>query len=344
MNRDLVLTALGASPAAAGELPLVAVGGRPVTVTTGWSDLACDVAARRGSGLVVVDDPAGPAVAPRPGAGSPRPWPVVAITTSPWSARRADLGLLVGRSGPSDHDGLDEATAVTFTERFLDRCSDGPAASARPGPSLTELVPFPPDQPYDLPAVVAAVVDDGSWVEFDGRGAREVLTAVARLGGRSVGVVACRPSDGRGALGPAAAARIDRLVRWCEGGGRPLVSFVDTDGTRDAADGDDVRAVLAAATAVRSSAVTKLAVVVGGAVGRAAVLTAAVGGRADLVLPWPRARFGRTPLRATGAAAGTGADDAVREADLLDIVHPDDTRSRLIEALELLRGAREYAR
>jgi propionyl-CoA carboxylase beta chain len=355
MNRDLVLDALGAPSAAAGELPLVAVAGRPATVSASWSDQACDVAARRGSALVVVDDDAGRSVGPRPGAASARPWPVVAVTTSARSARRADFGLLVGTTGPADHDGLDEAGAVALAARFLDRCSDGPPAPARPGPSLVDIVPFPLDGRYDARDVLAAVLDDGTWVEFDRAGAAEVLTAVARIGGRSVGIAASLPASGDGVLTPAGAARIARLVRWCEGadrGGRPLVTFVDTDGIAPAEDGDDVRAVLDAAIAVRGSAVAKVAVVVGRCVGLGATLTAAVGGRADLVLPWPRARFARESsartvgngLHDAGRPLGANAVEVARDADVFDVVHPDETRARLVEALDLLRGTREYAR
>jgi len=371
MNATAFLAALGVAGApdverslAAGGLPLVTVAGRPVTFAGACTAEAMAVAAHRGSALLVVaaDEPGDVATGPAAGTVPPRaaapsgpgdhgataaPWPIVAVGRSPWTVRGADLGLLVGVTGPADRDRLDEPAAATLANGFLTAAFDGPARPPASDRSLLEIVPFALEGTYDVADVLAAVLDDGAWVELDAGAAPEVLTAVARLDGRSVGVAASRPSAGRGGIGPAGAARIERLVRFCEaapGGGRPLITVVDTDGVRLTGPGpggaphaDAVAAVRGAATAVRRSPVPKVAVVAGRAVGLGATLLAAVGGRADMVLPWPRARFALAPHDPP-----VDALDAAREADVVDIIHPDDTRARLVEALELLRGTREY--
>jgi len=299
---------------------------------------------------------AGGAVGPEMSATPVGPWPVVVAAASPWAVAGADLGLLVGERGPSDHAGLDEAGAADLVRRFLylsvglqPSLDEAPTEPPRPGPSLIELVPFAIDGAYDAEAVLAAVVDGGRWVELAAGAAPEVLTAVARLGGRPVGVTVSNPAHDGGRLTPAGCARVERLLDWCERGGRPWVSLVDSAGVAAAPTGPDAAGqeiLRRAAARARSAEVTKLAVVVGRAVGLAATVLGAVGARADLVLPWPRAQLSLTPpppgFDPAEAARLAAADRAATEGDLLDVIHPDETRARLIELLDLVRGRREY--
>ena len=91
----------------------------------------------------------------------------------------------------------------------------------------------------------------------------------------------------------------------------------------------------------------KVAVVTGRAVGLAATVMCAVGARADAVVPWPRAHFALAadpPLTPGSDAAGLAAvERAAREGDVVDVIPPDDTRHRVVELLELLRGQRDYS-
>ncbi|MEZ5410869.1 MAG: carboxyl transferase domain-containing protein [Acidimicrobiales bacterium] len=281
------------------------------------------------------------------GGGVNKPWPVVVAASSPWAVAGADCGLLVGEQGPADRSGLDEPAAADLIRRFLDlSVGERPVEPAPAGPSLIEIVPFAVDAAYDPEAVLAAVVDGGRWVELAAGAAPEVLTVVARIGGRPVGVTMSRPAGNGGLLTPAGCARVERLLDWCERGGRPWVSLVDTAGVETGADAISQEALRRAAARARSAEVTKLAVVVGRAVGLAATVLGAVGARADLVLPWPRARLSLTPpppdLDPAEAGRLAAADRAATEGDLLDVIHPDETRARLIELLDLVRGRREY--
>lgn len=364
-------------PPPGGGLPLARVDGtgRPVTVADMLTAEARAVAAQRGTPLlVVIGSPPGPVDPSVPGvsgaaggavgtsnvvgAAAPgRPWPVVVVAASPWALAGADLGLLVGDQGPADHDGLDEAAAADLVRRFLDLCSDSqlarppadrypPAGGDAAGPSLIDIVPFAIDGAYDAGSVLAAVVDGGRWVELAAGAAPEVLTAVARIGGRSIGVTVSCPDGNGGRLTPAGCARVERLLDWCERGGRPWVSLVDSAGVNAPAQAASRETLRRAAARARRAEVTKLVVVTGRAVGLAATVLGAVGARADLVLPWPRARFSLTPpppdLPPSEAARLAAALRAATEGDLLDVIHPDETRPRLIEALDLLRGRRAY--
>lgn len=352
MNVDRLLQGLGLSldrgALAAGALPLVALPGRAVTLSTTWSAAAMDVAWRRGGALVVLDDGDGDGDPHRAAAPCPpvrtarRPWPIAVCTTSPWAVGGADLGVLVGADGPADHAGLDEAAAADLVLRFLDLAGDADPQPPAGGGSLLDVVPFPLDGAYPVEAVLAAVVDGGSWVELQAGAAPEVLTALARVAGRSVGIVASRPSQHGGRLGAAGCDRVARMVAWCERSGRPLLSLVDTAGAVAPQDVDDLAALTGAAAAMRTATATKVVVVLGRAVGLAATVLGAVGGRADVVLPWPRASY--APAAPVGGQAGCPVEVIAREGDVMDVVHPDDTRARVIEAFELCRGAREHGR
>jgi acetyl-CoA carboxylase carboxyltransferase component len=344
MNPDLLTRALGVPEAVSPTaLPLVVIDGRPATVATSWSGDALEVAARRGTALVIVmggEAPSNPVIA------AARPWPIVAVAESPWGVRAADLGLLVGAHGPADHDGLDEEGAAVLTRRFLRMCADGESSQPGGHRSLLDIVPFPIEEPYEPEPVLERIVDDGNWLELDADSAREVLTIVARIGGRSVGIAASRPGFDQGRLGPAGCARVARLLRWCSRGGRPFLSMVDTAGVGEAEDIEELETMRNVATSVRGADVVKLAIVTGRAMGLGATVLAAVGGRADMVMPWPRAHFALTdsPARigGDGEAESSAVGRAARSGDVMDVMHPDETRARVIEALELLRGRPKY--
>lgn len=344
MNIETVLNALGAPlPTDAHSLPLWTAPNRPVTISTTWSRHALDTAARRSTPLLVVtNDRSSPAP---PDVRRP-PWPVVAVADSPWAVASADLGLLVGASGPADHVNLDDSGAAVLARTFLDLAFDAePRPPSAPG-SLLDVVPFPIDQTYEAEDVLRTLVDRGEWLEFDTAGAAEVLTAVARIDGHSVGIAASRPNVLQGRLSGAACARVNRLVAWCRRGNRPFVSLVDTAGLRPFSDMAEVATITSAAADLRAAEVTKIVVVIGHAIGLGATVMGAVGARADVVLPWPRASYALASpspdadLASTTAASAVGR--AARAGDVMDIVHPDETRQRIVEMLGLLRGHREY--
>ncbi len=348
MNTDLFLTALGtAMPGGSHALPVVQLGGRPVTITTTWSEQAVETAFRRGSALLVAGPTLGSTAVAAPGLPN-RPWPIVVATDSPWTAGAADLALLVGSDPASGDAALDEASAASRTKRFFDLAYDGPLRSAASDTSLIETVPFALDGPYDIRAVLSALVDDVGLLELDEGYADEVYTAVARIAGRSTGILASRAVLSGGRLSPAGCARAERMVNWCVRANRPLLCLVDSNGVSAPTNVDDLDMVTRAAICMRSAPITKVVVVMGRAVGLAATVLGAVGARADFVLPWPRASYAlaepSSDADPNGLVAACSVELAARNGDVLDVVHPDDTRERVIEMFDLCRGQREYSR
>ena len=83
---------------------------------------------------------------------------------------------------------------------------------------------------YDVRLVMRAVLDPGSFVELQPGWARNAVTALGRLGGRTVGVVANDPQVLAGCLDADTGDKTGRFVQWCDSLGVPLVFLVDVPG------------------------------------------------------------------------------------------------------------------
>ena len=132
----------------------------------------------------------------------------------------------------------DEETAFAVLRQFLSYLPGSvfelPPVSAARDPadrreeSLLRAVPRNPRRPYDVHAILAAVFDEGSVFRYAGYGGG-TLTALARLGGHPVGVVAADPSLGA-TMSVEGALAITRLVDLCETFHLPVVSLTDQAG------------------------------------------------------------------------------------------------------------------
>src|SRR5919107_46248 len=96
--------------------------------------------------------------------------------------------------------------------------------------SLNTLVPEASNQPYDMRDAIHAVVDDGYFFEVQEHYAPNIVVGFARLGGRSVGVVANQPAYLAGVLDIDASVKGARFVRFCDCFNIPLVVFEDVPG------------------------------------------------------------------------------------------------------------------
>jgi propionyl-CoA carboxylase beta chain len=100
----------------------------------------------------------------------------------------------------------------------------------RMDPRLQTLVPEDASKPYDMKELIGIVVDDGRFVEVHGGWARNIVCGFARFGGRSVGIVANQPAFLAGCLDIDASKKAGRFVRFCDAFNIPLVTFVDVPG------------------------------------------------------------------------------------------------------------------
>jgi propionyl-CoA carboxylase beta chain len=102
--------------------------------------------------------------------------------------------------------------------------------SDREDPALDRLVPDQPNQPYDILDLIHAVVDGGTFLEIHRHFAPNIVVGFARLGGRSVGIVANQPAFLAGCLDIDASVKGARFVRFCDAFNIPLVTFEDVPG------------------------------------------------------------------------------------------------------------------
>jgi propionyl-CoA carboxylase beta chain len=97
-------------------------------------------------------------------------------------------------------------------------------------PGLDGLIPEDPNKPYDIKRLIAAVVDDGRFLEVHADYARNLVVGFARIANQSVGVVANQPDHLAGVLDIDASGKGARFVRFCDAFGIPLVTFEDVPG------------------------------------------------------------------------------------------------------------------
>lgn len=95
---------------------------------------------------------------------------------------------------------------------------------------LAALLPESPKRAYDVHPLINGLLDKGSTVELHARWAPNVTTALGRLGGRTVGVIANNPLRLGGCLDAVSAEKAARFVRMCDTFGVPLVVIVDVPG------------------------------------------------------------------------------------------------------------------
>ena len=106
------------------------------------------------------------------------------------------------------------------------RGEDGEAEAGE----LDNLIPDSDSQAYDMHAVLNRVVDANTVVELQKFHAPNLITALARVGGRNVGVIANQPEQQAGAIDATAAEKAARFIRFCDAFNVPLVTFVDSVG------------------------------------------------------------------------------------------------------------------
>ncbi|HLE32493.1 MAG TPA: acyl-CoA carboxylase subunit beta [Bacteroidota bacterium] len=95
---------------------------------------------------------------------------------------------------------------------------------------LDSIIPDNPNKPYDMKEVIRTVVDRGEFLEVHEMYAANIIVGFARLGGRSVGIVANQPAVLAGVLDIDSSLKGARFVRFCDAFNIPLVIFEDVPG------------------------------------------------------------------------------------------------------------------
>ena len=226
--------------------------------------------------------------------------------------------------------------------------------------SLQEVIPDDPNIPYDMKEVIVPVVDDGYFFEVMPDFAKNIVIGFARLGGRTVGIVANQPAFLAGVLDIDASDKAARFIRFCDCFNIPLVTFEDVPGFLPGTVQEHngiIRHGAKVVYAFAEATVPKVTLITRKAYGGAYIVMASKLTGADINLAFPNAEI-----------AGMGAEGAVnilfRNADnekraelteeyrerfanpfraaelgyIDEVILPEQTRAKLIAALEMAQN------
>ncbi|MDD4295411.1 MAG: acyl-CoA carboxylase subunit beta, partial [Ruminiclostridium sp.] len=95
---------------------------------------------------------------------------------------------------------------------------------------LNEIIPDEPNKPYDMLSIIAAVVDNGDFLEVQAGFAKSIVIGFGRVNGRSIGIIANQPKVNAGVLDVNSSDKAARFVRFCDSFNIPIVTFTDVPG------------------------------------------------------------------------------------------------------------------
>ena len=143
----------------------------------------------------------------------------------------------IGPSGVQSANGVidvlvdDDVQAVDTARRYLAYFQGRtPTWTAADPALLRDAIPVNRVRVYDMRRVMELVADSGSLLELRAGFGVGIFTALARIEGRPVGLLASNPAHLGGAIDPDAADKAARFMQLCNAHGLPLVSLVDTPG------------------------------------------------------------------------------------------------------------------
>lgn len=229
--------------------------------------------------------------------------------------------------------------------------------------SLQEIVPQDSKKPYDVRRVIDAFADKGSFLEVQREWAKNAVVGLARLDGKTVGIVANQPAHMSGALDYHASDKMARFIRFCDCFGIPLLVLIDVPaflpGIAQEHNGI-IRHGAKLLYAFSEATVPKISLVMRKAYGGAYIAMNSHRMGADMVFAWPIAEM--AVMGAEGAVTimyrkelaeePERRDELVREYEqkfmnpylavsrgfIDEVIHPENTREKLSTALEMLAG------
>src|SRR5919112_2004882 len=103
-------------------------------------------------------------------------------------------------------------------------------------PKLINILPENPYQQYDMKEIIKSIVDNGDFFEVHELFAENIVVGFARMGGRSIGIIANQPMYLAGALDINSSNKAARFIRFCDAFNISIVTLVDTPGYLPGAD------------------------------------------------------------------------------------------------------------
>jgi len=202
----------------------------------------------------------------------------------------------------------------------------------RMNPELNTIIPENPNKPYDMRDVLRHVVDDGTILEVHKDWAENIIVGFARLGGRSVGLIANQPSVLAGVLDINSSKKAARFIRFCDAFNIPIITFEDVPGFLPGTDQEWGGIIANGAKllyAYSEATVPKITVITRKAYGGAYDVMNSKHIRGDMNYAWPSAEI--------AVMGAEGAVEIVFRKELQQIEDPDEQQKKIAEYIELYR-------
>ena len=245
-------------------------------------------------------------------------------------------------------------------------CTDDPN---RMDEELLSIVPDDAAKSYDIKKVITRIVDNGDFLSVHKDFAPNIVVGFARLGGRSVGIVAQQPNHASGVIDINASVKGARFVRFCDCFNIPLVTFVDVPGFMPGTEqeyGGIIRHGAKFLYAYAEATVPKVSVILRKAYGGAYIVMSSKHLRGDINYAWPTAEIavmgpeGAVNVVFREAIAKAKDAEQARQQYIAeykekfanpyvaaargyidDVIDPKTTRPRLIKALATLENKQD---
>lgn len=222
--------------------------------------------------------------------------------------------------------------------------------------NILDYLPSERTQVYDMKRLIKVIIDKDSFFELKARFGKVAITALARLDGKTVGIVANNPLHKGGVLDVSACEKIQSFLVLCDSFNIPLVFLVDTPGFVIGAEAERRKAtgkIVNFMNAMQLVTVPKLSIIIRKTYGQA-YLNMGGGRNSDEVAAWPTAEMSfMTPQFAVHIAYGLVPGDPGFEQALVDmerdnsiweaarvyavqnVIRPEHTRDYLINMLDI---------
>jgi len=235
--------------------------------------------------------------------------------------------------------------------------------------ALDTIIPEEPNKVYNMRDVIQSIVDNGEILEPHCHYAQNAIICFARLNGRAIGVIANQSMHLAGCLDVNASDKITRFIRFCDAFNIPILTIADVPGYLPGKDQEWLGIIRHGAKllwAYSEATVPKITLVTRKDYGGSYLAMCSKDLGADFVFAWPTAEIavmgaeGATPIifrKEIEAAPDPEAkeQEKIREyRELLynpyiaasrgyvdEIIHPRETRPKIIKAFELLSAKRE---
>jgi acetyl-CoA carboxylase carboxyltransferase component len=281
------------------------------------------------------------------------------------------------KSGVADLECADDEECIQAIKDYLSffpsHCEEPPPTRPTTDPvdrmdeDLLDVLPESNRKPYDMYELIRRIVDDGFYFDMKPQFAKTIITCLARMNGRSVGIVASQPKQLGGILENDSADKAARFVNLCDAYGIPLIFLQDVPGFMVGSKVEQAGIIRHGAKmlyAISRATVPKVTVVVRKAYGAGYYVMNGKAYEPDLIVAWPTAEI--SVMGAEGAVniimrkAIEAADDPdAKRAELVanfqklidpyvpagnamidDIIDPRETRPVIARALEMAERKR----